>query len=97
MNRASPSRWLCTRPHLALSICDNGSPIPQSRLAALFQQPIAEAEGMGIGLYQAWRQAEAAGFEFSIASNRMGMVEFVLKIRESAERAGMERKSSAEK
>lgn len=52
---------------------------------------------MGIGLYQAWRQAEAAGFEFSIASNRMGMVEFVLKIRESAERAGMERKSSAEK
>ena len=85
---------LQTRPHLALSICDNGSPIPESRLATLFQQPIAEAEGMGIGLYQARRQAEAAGFEFSITSNRMGMVEFVLKIRESADQ---ERKTVAEK
>ena len=69
---------LQTRPHLALSIRDNESPIPESRLATRFQQPIAEVEGKGIRLYQARRQAEAAGFEFSITGNRMGRVNFTL-------------------
>ncbi len=51
-----------TEPMLALSICDSGSAISEERLAALFHQPVDEAEGMGIGLYQAYRQAQASGF-----------------------------------
>ena len=69
---------LQTSPKLALSICDNGSPIPENRLATLFQQPVAEADGMGIGLYQARRQAEAAGFEFRLGCNLPGRVELFL-------------------
>jgi signal transduction histidine kinase len=69
---------LQTQPRLALVIRDSGSPIPEDRLATLFQQPVEQADGMGIGLYQARRQAEAGGFEFSVGCNERGKVEFVL-------------------
>jgi hypothetical protein len=35
--------------------------------------------GLGIGLYQAARQAEAAGFSLALESNRDGEVCFVLR------------------
>ena len=73
---------LQTEPMLALSIRDSGSAITEERLAGLFQQPVQEADGMGIGLYQAYRQAAAAGFEFGIGSNEPGRVELILAIRE---------------
>ena len=69
---------LRTTPKLALSICDSGSPIPEDRLTSLFQRPVEDADGMGIGLYQAFKQAEAAGFEFAIDSNHKGKVGFRL-------------------
>ena len=69
---------LQTRPKLILSICDSGSPIPEERLAGLFQRPVQEAYGMGIGLYQAYKQAETAGFEFGVERNLPGAVELCL-------------------
>src|SRR5688572_32350914 len=44
-----------------LSISDTGSPVSSERIAVLFTQPLAETNGMGIGLYQAYRQAKNAG------------------------------------
>ena len=34
---------------------------------------------MGIGLYQAYRQAQAAGFVISVSSNQPGSVAFCLR------------------
>jgi signal transduction histidine kinase len=70
-----------TQPRLALIVWDDGSPIPKERLACLFHQPIEEADGMGIGLYQAYRQAQSAGFDLRVACNEAGRVEFVLEDR----------------
>lgn len=70
---------LQTQPRLMLIVSDGGSPIPEERLARLFHQPIEEANGMGIGLYQAYRQAESAGFDLRLAHNDPGRVEFVLE------------------
>ena len=70
---------LQTAPKLALSICDSGSPISEERLAGLFQQPVQEADGMGIGLFQACRKATMAGFQFGVEINLPGRVEFLLR------------------
>ena len=70
---------LRTTPKLALSICDSGSPIPEDRLTSLFQRPVEDADGMGIGLYQAFKQAQAGGFTFAIIRNQPGRVEFWLQ------------------
>ena len=69
---------LKTKPKLVLRICDSGSAILESQFVTLFQQPTAETEGMGIGLYQSYRQAEAAGVWFGVGCNEPGRAEFVL-------------------
>jgi hypothetical protein len=40
--------------------------------------PVSSRGGLGIGLYQAARQAEAAGYRLSLESNRDGDVCFAL-------------------
>ena len=70
---------LLLRPKLILSICDSGSPIPDDRLAGLFHQPMQEADGMGIGLYQAYGQAVRAGYRLRLSSNEAGRVCFTLE------------------
>jgi signal transduction histidine kinase len=70
---------LQTRPRLVLNICDGGSPIAEDRLAGLFHQPVQEADGMGIGLYQAYGQAGRAGYRLCLSSNEPGRVCFTLE------------------
>ncbi|HVK56383.1 MAG TPA: hypothetical protein VM532_15320 [Burkholderiales bacterium] len=72
---------LQTSPKLVLSICDTGTPVRDERLANLFQQPIEEGDGMGIGLYQACQQAKSLGFHLHLACNEPGNVEFRLEER----------------
>lgn len=57
-----------------LRVCDTGSAIPAQTARALFRAPLPSAGGLGIGLYQAARLAEATGYELSLASNRDGEV-----------------------
>lgn len=73
---------LQVEPRLALSIRDSGSKIPESRLATLFQQPMQHGDGMGIGLYQVRRQAQAAGFSLTVGGNSVGYVELILTRRQ---------------
>ncbi|MGE3179744.1 MAG: sensor histidine kinase, partial [Vicinamibacterales bacterium] len=46
---------------------------------ALMREPLPSEGGLGIGLYQAARQARASGYELRLAANRDGEVCFVLR------------------
>jgi signal transduction histidine kinase len=64
--------------HLALRVCDSGSAVPAEVASSLLRAPVSSRSGLGIGLYQAARQAEAAGYRLALESNRDGEVCFVL-------------------
>ncbi|MFA7282630.1 MAG: ATP-binding protein, partial [Sterolibacterium sp.] len=57
-----------------LTVCDDGDPIPDPLAKNLFREPVHSESGYGIGLFQAARQAEAAGYELQLGSNRLGSV-----------------------
>ena len=66
------------RGHIALRVRDNGRAVPDDVAKDLLRGPVASRGGLGIGLYQAARQAEAAGYSLSLESNRDGDVCFLL-------------------
>ena len=63
-----------------LSICDNGSAIAESVVRDLFVAPITKSRGenLGIGLFQAYRQARKAGWLLQLSGNVDGAVCFML-------------------
>ena len=64
---------------LVLRVSDTGSAVPEDVQATLLRAPVRSGhKGMGIGLYQAARQAEGAGFSLSLETNRDGEVSFAL-------------------
>ena len=65
----------------ALIINDSGSAIASAAVENLFRAPIANSRGggLGIGLYQAFKQAEQAGYVLSLAANVAGDVRFELR------------------
>jgi hypothetical protein len=42
------------------------------------KEPVASEDGLGIGLYQAARQADSQGYRLALAENRSGRVVFTL-------------------
>jgi signal transduction histidine kinase len=62
-----------------LRVCDTGSAVPPEVEARVLRSPVSSRGGLGIGLYQASRQAEAAGFQLALEVNRDGEVCFALK------------------
>jgi signal transduction histidine kinase len=63
----------------ALRVCDSGSAVPAELAAGLLRAPIASSGGLGIGLYQAARQAEASGYRLLLEKNEDGEVCFALR------------------
>jgi signal transduction histidine kinase len=63
---------------VALRVRDSGAAIPADVASALLRAPVASKSGLGIGLYQAARQAEGAGYVLSLEANRDGEVCFLL-------------------
>jgi signal transduction histidine kinase len=63
---------------VALRVCDTGAPVPAEVSATLLRAPVSSRGGLGIGLYQAARQAEAVGYRLALESNREGEVCFAL-------------------
>lgn len=61
---------------LRLTVCDTGSAVPPAVAASLFVQPVESRSGLGIGLYQAARQAEGLGYTLTLAANEPGRVCF---------------------
>jgi signal transduction histidine kinase len=61
------------------SVCDSGRAVPEDIAAILLRAPVQSDGGLGIGLYQAARQAQAAGYVLRLESNRDGEVCFRLR------------------
>ena len=68
----------CGADRIELRVCDSGHAVPPEVAPKLLQAPVDSRVGLGIGLYQAARQAQAAGFELALRSNRDGDVCFAL-------------------
>ena len=64
---------------VALRVKDSGAAVPEALEKQLLRGPVASERGLGIGLYQAARQAEAAGYSLKLESNRDGEVCFTLQ------------------
>ena len=63
---------------VALRVCDSGVALPPDIAASVLRAPVSSRGGLGIGLYQAARQAEASGYRLALESNRDGEVCFAL-------------------
>jgi signal transduction histidine kinase len=61
-----------------LRVQDSGKAVPAEVAATLLHAPVRSSTGLGIGLYQAARQAEANGYALTLVENRDGSVCFAL-------------------
>ena len=68
----------CGAKRVALSVCDTGSKIEGAVASHLFREPIERGTGLGIGLYQAAKQAQQAGYRLELGRNVAGDVRFTL-------------------
>ena len=57
---------------------DSGKAIVPELAKNLLHAPVNSSTGLGIGLYQAARHAEASGYALTLAENRDGEVCFLL-------------------
>jgi sensor histidine kinase regulating citrate/malate metabolism len=62
-----------------LRVSDDGSCIDTGTARSLFRSPVDSRSGLGIGLYQAARQAQRWGYELTLTANRPHDVAFDLK------------------
>jgi len=67
-----------TAPAVVFCVSDSGEAAPEHVARNLFQSPVASDFGLGVGLYQAARQAARLGFDLRLAENRPGRVRFCL-------------------
>lgn len=63
---------------IELCVTDGGAALAPEAAARLFEWPLPSHHGLGIGLYQAARQADALGYRLRLAENRDGCVRFML-------------------
>ena len=62
-----------------MRVCDTGKAVPAEVARDLMLAPVSSAGGLGIGLYQAARQAKASGYRLVLETNRDGEVCFALQ------------------
>lgn len=62
-----------------LTVCDDGVPVEAGTAARLGSAPVRSESGLGIGLYQAARQARQRGYRLELTENRPGRVCFALR------------------
>ncbi|HEU4351044.1 MAG TPA: ATP-binding protein [Burkholderiales bacterium] len=70
---------LACNERVALRVCDSGAAVAPELAAALLRAPVSSGSGLGIGLYQAARLAEATGYRLELETNQDGRVCFVLQ------------------
>ncbi len=61
-----------------LEVCDAGRAVAEETARELLRGPVPSDRGLGIGLYQVARHAEACGYSLELAHNTDGKVSFVL-------------------
>lgn len=74
---------LLLNPAVSLTVTDSGAPAPEHVARNLFQSPVASDSGLGVGLYQAARQATRSGFRLELPGNQAGRVTFRLQSTDS--------------
>jgi len=62
----------------ALTVCDNGAPVPRHVASQLFEGAVGSHTGLGVGLYQSSRLARQYGYRLTLLANAPGRVCFVL-------------------
>ena len=69
-----------------LSITDTGAAVPEHAVSELFLAPVSQPRfgGLGIGLFQAARQAAQGGYRLLLAENSDGRVSFELRPSEAS-------------
>jgi signal transduction histidine kinase len=70
-------------PVVCLTVTDSGAPAPEHVARNLFQSPVASDFGLGVGLYQAARQAARVGYRLDLPDNQAGRVTFRLQATDS--------------
>lgn len=70
---------LTLHPLVSLTVTDSGSAAPEHVARNLFLSPVASDFGLGVGLYQAARQAARSGFRLELPDNQAGRVTFCLQ------------------
>lgn len=68
----------CNEDNIHLLIADNGTAIPEDIAKSILKEPIKSDNGLGIGLYQAARQAESLNYALSLKHNQDGNICFEL-------------------
>jgi signal transduction histidine kinase len=66
------------REQVRVTVADTGSAVPRAVAAGLFRGPVGSRTGLGVGLFQAARQAETLGWRLTLARNLPGDVRFEL-------------------
>ena len=74
---------LLLKPLVSLTVTDSGEPAPEHVARNLFLSPVSSDFGLGVGLYQAARQAARSGYRLELVSNRQGQVSFRLQATDS--------------
>ncbi|MBW8328597.1 MAG: sensor histidine kinase [Thiobacillus sp.] len=74
---------LALHPLASLTVTDSGAPAPEHVARNLFLSPVASDFGLGVGLYQAARQAARSGYRLELPENRAGEVAFRLQSTDS--------------
>ncbi|OYW38441.1 MAG: ATP-binding protein [Hydrogenophilales bacterium 12-61-10] len=70
-------------PLVRLTVTDSGTAAPEHVARNLFLSPVASDFGLGVGLYQAERQAARVGYRLELADNQAGRVSFCLQAMDS--------------
>lgn len=70
---------LTLHPLVSLTVTDSGSAAPEHVARNLFLSPVASDSGLGVGLYQAARQAARSGYRLELSDNQLGRVRFRLE------------------
>jgi signal transduction histidine kinase len=74
---------LALHPLASLQVTDSGSAAPEHVARNLFMSPVASDFGLGVGLYQAARQAARSGYRLELPDNQPGRVTFRLQATDS--------------
>jgi signal transduction histidine kinase len=69
---------LVTAPVPTLIVCDTGESAGRLVVEKLFHSPVSSHDGLGIGLYQAAKQAKDHGYRLELSRNMDGEVCFTL-------------------
>lgn len=78
-SRVAVTVRLQVHPLVSLCVIDSGAPAPEHVARNLFLGPVASDFGLGVGLYQAARQAARSGFRLELPENEGGRVSFRLE------------------